>query len=159
MIKFYTVPVPEEMKVYNGETHGNAWNDEGYKDGVPADWWKNNTEAYIKKILQAKASQYAFTDKSAQTSFILAVQDTATEAVMVVLKGVHQYKAAKLGAPASAHITVAWFTHLYHLNVKELGTGTNPIGVANLGVNSATEGAKSVSSDATGWSTVDKGKR
>jgi hypothetical protein len=155
VIKFHTLPVPTAMQVYNGETGGKAWNDASYSTGLPADWAANNTEAYIKQILQAPSSRFAFADKSAQASYALNVADSSTE-VMIVLKGIHQYKSGTVGAAESAHITVAWFTYLYHLNVGLKGTGSGVIGVASLGVKSATEGKKAVSSEATGWTTVKK---
>ena len=158
MIKFYTLPVPDEMRIYNGETGVRAWNDATYSDGLPADWKTNNTEENIKKILQAPSSKFAFADKSAQTSYGLYVSDDSTE-VMVVLKGLHQYKAASVSAGESAHITVAWFTHLYHMNVGLKGTPSGVLGVASLGVKSVTEGKTAVSSGATGWSVAGKGKR
>jgi len=158
VIKFFTVPVPDEMQVYNGETGGIAWNDASYSTGLPSDWAACNTEAYIKKILQAGSSRFAFTDTSARSSYGLSVSDDSTE-VMVVLKGLHQYKAGTVGASSSAHITVAWFTYLYHMNVGVTGVGSGVIGVASLGVKSVTEGKKAVSSEATGWTTVKKGKK
>ncbi len=157
MIKFYTLPVADEMRIYNGETGGRAWNDPTYLTGLPSDWKTNNTEENIKKILQAPSSKFAFANKDAQTSYSLYVSDDSKE-IMVVLKGLHQYKAGSLAASESAHITVAWFTHLYHMNVGLKGTPSGVIGVASLGVKSVTEGKKAVSSEATGWSVVGKGK-
>jgi hypothetical protein len=153
MIKFFTVPVSSDMKVYNGETGGKAWNDASYATGLPKDWAACNTEASIKKILQAGSSKFAFKDTTERSSYSLAVTDDSTE-VMVVLKGIHQYQKQTVGASESAHITIAWFTYLYHMNVGVTGTGSGVVGVASLGVKSATAGTKSVSSEATGWTTV-----
>jgi hypothetical protein len=155
LIKFYESPVPTEMQVYNGETGGRDWNDASYSTGLPTDWAANNTQARIKTILQAFGSRYAFPEGEPRTTYMDAVKDSSTE-VMVVLKGIHQYIDPKLGA-ASAHITIAWFTFLYHVNVGVTGTGSGTIGVASLGVKTATAGAKSVSSAATGWSAVGRG--
>jgi hypothetical protein len=156
MIVFHTLPVPTEMQVYNGETLGKAWDDAEYSVGLPSDWAANNTQANIKRILQAGSSRFAFTDMSARSSYALAVRDDSNE-TMIVLKGIHQYKPGKVGSAESAHITVAWFTYLYHLNVGVTGVGSGTVGVASLGVKSASEGKKAVSSEATGWTTV-KGK-
>ncbi len=145
------------MQVYNGETRGKAWNDASYSTGLPSDWAANNTEDNIKKILQSGSSRFAFADTSARASYVLNVGDNSEE-VMIVLKGIHQYKAGTSGKGDSAHITIAWFTYLFHMNVGMLGTGSSTIGVAPLGVKSATEGKKAVSSEATGWTTVGKGK-
>jgi len=155
VIKFYEAPIPTEMQVYNGETGGKDWNDASYTAGLPADWAANNTQAGIKKILQAFGSRYAFDEGGERTTYMEAVKDTSNE-VMVVLKGIHQYKDPGVTA-SSAHITIAWFTYLFHLNVGVTGTGSGVIGVASLGVKSATAGEKSVSSAATGWSAVGKG--
>jgi hypothetical protein len=154
MIQFFTLPAPTSMQVYNGETNGRAWNDPSYSGPpLPADWAANNTEARIKAILQANSSRFAFTG-DAQTTYVDAVKDSSTE-VLIVLKGIHQFKLGGVTAD-SAHITVAWFTYLYHMNVRTVGTGSGTIGVAALGVKSATEGAKAVSSTATGWNVAGK---
>jgi hypothetical protein len=153
VIQFYTLPAAAEMQVYNGETGGRAWDDATYALGAPSDWSANNTEAHIKRILQARSSGFAFADTDARASYTLAVKDDSTD-VMVVLKGVHQYKAGEKGALASAHITVAWFANLFHLNVGVTGVGSGVIGVASLGVRSATEGKLAKSSKATGWTTA-----
>jgi hypothetical protein len=155
LIKFYAAPVPTEMQVYNGETGGKDWNDASYSTGVPSDWAANNTETRIKTILQAFGSRYALPEGEERTTYMDVVKDTSTE-IMVVLKGIHQYIDPK-SSSATAHITVAWFTYLYHLNVGITGTGSGTIGVASLGVNTATAGTKSVSSAATGWTAVGKG--
>jgi hypothetical protein len=153
MIKFYTLPAPTEMQVYAGETGGRAWNDDSYKIGLPSDWAANNTEERIKAILQAKASQFAFStaEKALKAYYIDAVKDDSKE-IIVVLKGIHQYLKPKVGIE-TAHITVAWYTNLCHFNVKQI-TGSVAIGVAALGINGVTIGSTSVSSEATGWTVV-----
>lgn len=155
MIKFYTLPAPTEMQVYNGETKGKKWDDDDYAIGLPSDWTANNTEEHIKTILQAKASQYAFPSdqKTLQTYYIDAVKDTSTE-IIVVLKGIHQYQKPKVGSDF-AHITVAWYANLCHFNVGMLGTGST-IGRAALGVKSVSIGTTAISSDVTGWQVVSK---
>jgi hypothetical protein len=153
MIKFFTLPAPSAMQVYNGETSGKAWDDASYSVGLPTDWAANNTEASITKILQAKSSGFAFSDTKARASYVDAVSDSSNE-VMIVLKGIHQYKAGTVGAIEAAHITIAWFTYLYHMNVSVTGVGSGVVGVAPLGVRSVTAGVKAVSSEATGWTTV-----
>jgi hypothetical protein len=155
LIKFYEAPVPTEMQVYNGETGGRDWNNASYSIGLPTDWAANNTQTRIKTILQSLSSRFALPEGEARTTYMDVVKDTSTE-IIVVLKGIHQYKDPKVGS-ATAHITVAWFTYLYHLNVAITGTGSGITGVASLGVRTATAGEKSVSSTATGWTAVGKG--
>ena len=155
MIKFYTLPAPTEMGVYAGETGGRAWNDASYNTGLPDDWKTNNTEERIKAILQAKASQFAFSasERELKAYYIDAVRDESQE-IIVVLKGIHQYQKPRVGVE-TAHITVAWYTNLCHFNIKQI-TGSIAIGVAALGVNGVTIGAIALSSEATGWKVVTK---
>ena len=155
MIAFYAAPISTAMQVYNGETGGNDWNDASYATGLPTDWAANNTEERIKAIIKAPASRFAFSDKIQQASYVTAVADTADD-TLIVLKGIHQYEKATVGSSEFAHITVAWGTYLCHFNVGLLGTGSGTIGVAALGVKSVTQGTKSVSSAATGWTAVGK---
>lgn len=155
MIEFYRLPAASEMQVYEGVTGGRAWNDASYSQGLPPDWAANNTEECIKEILRAKSSTFAFANLNERATYADAVQDGSTEK-MIVLKGLHQYKAETVGAPASAHITVAWFTYVYHLNVRIGADGSKAPGVASLGVKSATQGTQAVSSAVTGWTVATK---
>ena len=155
MIAFYAAPISTAMQVYNGETGGRDWNDASYATGLPTDWAANNTEERIKAIIKAPASRFAFADKIQQASYVTAVADTADD-TLIVLKGIHQFAKATVGSSDAAHITVAWGTYLCHFNVGLLGTGSTTLGVAALGVRAVTQGTKSVSSAATGWTAVGK---
>jgi len=155
VIAFYAAPISTAMQVYNGETGGRDWNDANYATGLPSDWATNNTEERVKAIIKAPASRFAFADKIQQASYVTAVGDTSDD-TLIVLKGVHQYEKAKVDFSELAHITVAWGTYLCHFNVGLLGTGSGTTGVAALGVKSVTQGTKSVSSAATGWTAVGK---
>jgi hypothetical protein len=154
VIKFYKSPIPAAMQIYNGETKGKDWDDVSYASGLPTDWAANNTEERIRTIIKAPASRFAFNDKIQQTSYVTAVGDSADD-TLIVLKGIHQYKSPAIGA-AFAHITIAWGTYLCHFDVHQLGIGSGVTGVAALGVHGVTEGAKAVSSEATGWTAVRK---
>lgn len=147
MIKFYEAPIDNSMKVYDGETKGKDWNDASYLDGLPKNFADKNTKEEIKKILQSKASAFAFPEKE-RNYFVAAVSDESNEAIMVVLKGLHQREI--INGIELAHITVAWTATLWHLYVKVNGTGA-------LSVHKVSEGGKAVSSEATGWTVVGKG--